>query len=518
MKKYSFFLFLLILCTGVKSQTIIKADLKTFVNVTLDRSPIVRRSQLNVKNAQGGVQFQKGAFDYQLVSGVAYDKSKLNLFDADARNKYILGKLKTNKSKASIALQKKFRTGLSSSLSFDYSLSNDNFPINQFNQNVGSYINNHSLSTTFSLTQPIMRGGDSNVANALEESAKLNFESAKSTYELASSYEVYKMGLAYWQYVASYETLKAYQQNQQRVEKILEITDELVKADKKPAGDLIQVNADLANQKRQTMSAEQNYYNAKINLGRVIGFSEKESEVIGVPENPFPAISGIDVLSKSSEYINILSEIAIENRKDIAANRKAEEALELRRKLAENDKKPQLDLTGFVRYGGMNMGNGLDEVFATFYNREGQSLEIGLNLKFSIPFSNNRARGAYTQNLSQMESQRIQNDNLKRNINMNVSIAHSNLIKSISILNQAKGSLDSYTQVYENEKVKFQNGLTTLLNLALFQERLVTSQIQYIVAQQQFANAIAELRYETGTLINSNKVDAETAFYTVPKK
>ncbi|MEL6134054.1 MAG: hypothetical protein AAFR59_11885, partial [Bacteroidota bacterium] len=64
-----------------------------------------------------------------------------------------------------------------------------------------------------------------------------------------------------------------------------------------------------------------------------------------------------------------------------------------------------------------------------------------------------------------------------------------------------------------------QNGLTTLLNLILFQERLTLSQLDYLSAQQEFAFAIVNLRNETGTLIkvdgDNNWTDLAT-FYTIP--
>jgi outer membrane protein TolC len=91
------------------------------------------------------------------------------------------------------------------------------------------------------------------------------------------------------------------------------------------------------------------------------------------------------------------------------------------------------------------------------------------------------------------------------------------------IFEKAKESLDFYKEVYENEQVKFRNGLTTLLNLILFQERLTFAQLDYLQAKQLFASSIINLRYETGTLIKSqNKTNQNIKnirreiFYTIP--
>lgn len=41
-----------------------------------------------------------------------------------------------------------------------------------------------------------------------------------------------------------------------------------------------------------------------------------------------------------------------------------------------------------------------------------------------------------------------------------------------------------YKEAFRNEQEKFQTGLTTLLNVILFQERLTSSELDYLQAQQ----------------------------------
>ena len=233
------------------------------------------------------------------------------------------------------------------------------------------------------------------------------------------------MSSAYWQYVTAHKSLEIYKENEARVRRVLEITQELVKADKRPAGDLAQVQADLANQERQTKVAEQILYSTKLNLGRAIGISEENSKQLGNPVDEFPSI-------EESGYIKNLNKstflsIAQNNRADIEAAKKVQEALKLQLRFTENSKKPQLDLTGFVNYGGMNMGNGLGRALATFSRNEGRNFGYGLRLNFSFPLNNNLARGNFIQNEVALKDQEITTSNLQRNIDLNVSIALNNL-------------------------------------------------------------------------------------------
>ncbi|MBL4606063.1 MAG: TolC family protein, partial [Flavobacteriaceae bacterium] len=206
-------------------------------------------------------------------------------------------------------------------------------------------------------------------------------------------------------------------------------------------------------------------------------------------------------------------------RKDILASKKTQEALKLQLDLAENNKKAQIDLTGFLNYGGMNMGNGLNRAIATFTRNEGRSFGYGISLNFSFPINNNLAQGSYIQNEVALKDQQIANNDLQRNIRLNVSIALNDLDKSVQVLKKAQESLNFYQKVFNNEQVKFKNGLTILLNLIQFQERLTFAELEYLQAHQQFASAIINLRYETGTLLINKKgasgIDKKL-FYTIP--
>lgn len=517
--KYRFLFFSLLLFGVCKmyGQTTMPVDIVKLSEITLAKNPTIKRNLLSVTNAEGNLQIQKSAFDYQLTSGLSLSRNSLNLFEADPRNEFISSQLKSKNTGASIGLQKAFRSSLRANLSVDYTNANDNFPFNRFSQDVGAYFEDHTVSSTFSLTQPLLRGRGNRMATALEKTSQLNVESTNENAEFANSFELLQTGSAYWQYVASYKNLKIFKGNEARVRRVLEITQELVKADKRPAGDLVQIQADLANQERQTKVAEQTLYSAKLNLGRSIGLSKEESKQLGDPTDEFPTIVESQYNKDFDEAAFL--EIAQNNRKDILASKKSQEVLELQFSLSENNKKPQLDLTGFVNYGGMNMGNGLDNALATFSRNEGRNVGYGLSLNLSFPINNNLAKGAYIQNEVALKDQQIANENLQRNIALNVSIALNNLENSVQVLEKAQESLNFYQEVYNNEQIKFKNGLTILLNLIQFQERLTFAQLDYLQAHQQFASAIINLRYETGTLLaNKNGTTGITKdlFYTIP--
>ncbi|MFD0862943.1 TolC family protein [Sungkyunkwania multivorans] len=501
-------------------QNHISGTLEALSILTIEESPIIRSNRLQIDRSMANFRAQQSSFDYQLSSGVNVRKDRLTLFDADPRKQLLSSRLETNNTGISLGLQKKFRTGLIANISTDYSKRSDNLPLNRFNENVEANIPEHATSATLSLTQPLLRGNGLKVTTAFEKAAALDIKSANENFKLNSAFEVLQMGNAYWQYLAAFKNLEVFKENEDRVRHVLEITEELVKADKKPASDLFQIKADLAEQERQTTVAKQNLYNARLNLGRVIGIKEAESKSINDPIDDFPTILASQ-FSEDNDISDFL-ELARNHRTDIKALANTKEGLVLQVHASKNGVLPRLDITGSLTYGGAATNGGLEQVFNALGNRQGRNNTIVLGLTFSFPVNNNRAKADLALSKIALSNQNIAYDNLIRNIDINVSQAYNNLNNSVQVLEKATQTLAYYQQVFDNEQTKFQNGLTTLLNLILFQERLTFAHLEYLRAQQEFALAILNLRFETGTLIKTDqntipkKID-RSIFYTIPK-
>ena len=515
--KYIFVLSLVVFVSNLYGQSKIKCDLMEISNKAFDKSPTLQRSAFTIQDAEANLQIQKSIFDLNAFSEVSVRNNNYNLVDADPRNQFIDKVFKTNSINFSAGLRKRVRTGQIADVSLNYGFNNSNLPFDAFNQNVGAYWGNHLSTINLSLTQPLWRGKGRVITTINERTTFLYIENSKRNNEFTNSSEILQLGFAYWDYYTAFKNLEIYKQNEGRVRNVLDITKELIKADKKPAGDLVQVNADLANQEKLTILAEQNLYAARLNLGRVIGLSNEESQLLDNPTDEFPPVS-------KSEYRNDLDrnafiKVARDKRADLKAVKKVSEALEMQYKLAENNLKPQLDLTGFVNYGSASAGNGIGETFSSFTNNQGRNMGVGARLTYTFPVNNNLARGTYFKRNVALNDQKVANDNLQRNIELNINNALNNLNNSVLVLDKAEKALNFYKEAFTNEQVKFQTGLSTILNLILFRERLTSSELEYLQAYQQFANAIINLRHETGTLISQDGKGfsiEQKAFYIIP--
>ncbi|CAA9275190.1 MAG: hypothetical protein AVDCRST_MAG56-3446 [uncultured Cytophagales bacterium] len=501
-------------------QSGIACNLENLTELTLAKSPLIQLNRLEIDRSKANLQVQTSAFDYQTNAGIGFNHNRSNLFASDPRRSIMADPLRTNTTDFTGSLQRRLRSGLVASVSADYTRLSHNFPRNQFNEEVSPYLPDHSASAMLSLTQPLLRGRGGRIATAAERASSMLVESAQSEFVLNSSYQVLQTGIAYWQYLNAHQRLAIFEENEARVRNVLQITEKLVEADKKPASDLVQIKADLAGQQRQTIVARQELLNTRINLGKVVGLDGLESGQLSVPLNEFPTLAESGFAETLSQEAMVA--IARQHRSDLAAFTKAQEALKVQLDLARNNLKPQLDLSGYVGYGGSAVGNGFNRIYAPFINRQGRDVNTGFRLNFAFPLNNNLAAANFSQQKIALQNQLISYDNLVRNIDLNISAALNNLTNSVLVLQKARETLEYSQNVFENEQAKFQNGLTTILNLILFQERLTYAQLDYLQAQQQFAMALVNLRFETGTLLSAaNASEAFSvrpdAFYTVPK-
>lgn len=517
MRNYFLIYILLNVSTILYSQSKIKCDLIEVSSIAFNKNPTIKSANYSIQNAEGNFLVQKSAFDFNLNSEAKYQNERYNLFTADSRNKDIDKTLINNAFDISAGLQKTFRTGQTADISLKYNYNNNNYPYNAFAQFVGAFYGNHTSAVNFTLTQPLLRGRGAKITTAAQDAAVLYISKSKYDFEFANSYEIEQIGIAYWNYYTAYKSLSIYIENENRVRNVLNMTIELVKADKKPQSDLDQVNADLSNQERSTAIAKQDLYNARLNLGRAIGLMDEESQRLDIPDNDFPTLIG----SGYNETINkdALIKVAKSKRGDVKALEEAYKAIELQYLIAANNLKPQLNLSAFAFYGSASVGNGVDKSFSSFTNNEGKDVGGGAKLTFSFPLNNNLAKGNYSINKVALQNQSVINENTHRNIELNIDIAVNNLKNSVIVLEKSKEAFNFYQNAFNNEQIKFQSGLTTLLNLMIFQERLTSSELQNLNAQQQFSNAIIILRHETGTLISKEALGfkiTQNAFYTIP--
>ena len=110
-----------------------------------------------------------------------------------------------------------------------------------------------------SFIQPLLRSKGRAVATANLRANSKFLEANQNNFNQIVAREVWLAIRFYWQFVGAYQILKVKEQSEARVRKLLDMTQSLIAADKKPAADLLQIQADLADKQAQTRLAELNF-------------------------------------------------------------------------------------------------------------------------------------------------------------------------------------------------------------------------------------------------------------------
>lgn len=512
---------LLMASAGLQAQVInqdITCELSHISALSIEKNPQIQRYRYRIAQARANRQTATSAFDFQLVADANYNRDRLHLFNQDSRFSSTDGRVLTNNYSYSAGLQRTFRSGLSSRLSLEHARIANNYPFNDFGEERPAFLADNFSTVRASVSQPLLRGRGKKYATAFERSAQKLVRQTELDLIFGVTGELLDMTTAYWNYLGNFKRASIFKENEDRVRKVLEITQELVDADRKAKNDLIQIQADLKDKERQSLVANQLLYRSRQNLGRSIGLDEVESTFLSDPVNAFPTLAEANYYEEID--LESLLELAREKRTDLKALITAKESLQIDFERARNDIMPQLDLLGSLSYGGTDVGNGFGQVFTPLSRIPGRNVRFGLGLSFQFPVNNNAAKANFLRNKVLVSDQEVAIDNQIRNIELNISIVLNELHNNVRKLEKAEQALQFYQEVFSDEQIKFQNGLTTLLNLILFQERLTFSQLDYLQAQEDFANSIASLRFETGTLLPiednaSFSIDREV-FFVLP--
>jgi outer membrane protein TolC len=122
-------------------------------------------------------------------------------------------------------------------------------------------------------------------------------------------------------------------------------------------------------------------------------------------------------------------------------------------------------------------------------------------LVFQLPVGNNAARGVFRQLSAQLDGQRIRIEELGFAISNRIDAAASAVTRSAQRLAESEAAAKLYATGLENERTKRRLGLATFIDILNIEDRYNGALLAVVQERQSFASALAQLRFEAGTLI-----------------
>jgi len=459
------------------------------VITTLEKQPAIHLGQQDVEQSRGKLQQESGQFDTTLDATLSHDHADVPLTELDV----LSGESPlTDTTTAQMDLSKQFRTGVTVNPSVQVVRTEDTPSL--FNPSNAATVN-------FTISIPLLKGLGTKATGANELAARWDLQAGILTLRHTLSQQVLSTVTSYWDYLAAARVLDLRRISEKRAKESYSDTRKLIQGDEKAASEIELVSANLASKTAARIEAERALVIARHALGLAMGLLFQEIDSLPLPVDDFPR-AGDQAISKvgSGAALKLFTDRSLENRADYLASKESQESAKVLVEQARNGLLPQLDFQVGVGYSGLDEGSRFSNFgLALRDNIPGYSATASLTYKW--PFKNNTARGLFLQSVSTYRKTVISTDDLARNIDSKVVQDISDLMKSSLELAGYYKSVGHYKKAVENEGKKFHLGMSTLVELFTTEDNLITAQLSLISAQVTHAKALAQLRFDTGTLL-----------------
>lgn len=348
------------------------------------------------------------------------------------------------------------------------------------------------------LLVPLLQDRGGGVTAAPERAAEHGYEASLLEARHAKAASILATAAAYWNELAAEQQLEVYRSSEARAQQLVDETRILVASDERPAADMEQLLANLALKRAARITGEQAEIQARQQLGLAMGMDERRVAAMTGAATGFPDVPPDTGISTGPTDDAIAA--ALRMRADLAALSARRLAATVQLAAARSGLRPRLDLAVDFGYTGLAADGGVDGAISSFY-RNIPGLDASVQLSYGIPLAKVAARGAALRGAAAYDQARIREADLVRQISSGVVVAGEALRHSRLALRSSREAVTLSRRAVENEKRKFQLGMSTLFDVILAEDALTSARLGEIAGQHDYAVAIARLRYESGSLL-----------------
>ncbi len=423
----------------------------------------------------------RGEFDPAFTLSPSYGEATSSLDRLSSNPASPLSRTTTWKT----ALEGKVPSSTSYSLSFDTTDSQTA---------ANTFRDQYSSGWGLTLTQPLLKGfGTDNQLSSIRIKRKAK-EISNEDFSLKVMDVVTQIKSAYYNLFFAIEDQKVKLQALELNAKTLADDRKRVEIGVKTPLDVTQDESAVAQGEVALITANQNININMNNLRKLISRDISELR----KQRLWPVDSPSDVPPPLPNLEEVIGH-AIETRPDYLAAKLAVEKQHLQLKFAENQKYPQIDLTGTYGY------NGISREFIQSVNTEADTWVVGLSIK--IPFPDQANQGKLKAATLEKEKSLLFLKQTEQKILVEVDNAlekvqsnYKNIGATRAARRAAQGALDA-------ETAKMKAGTATTFILLELQKKLADAKSSEIQATVNYNIAIAELQQAEGSTLRVNDIE-----------
>lgn len=341
---------------------------------------------------------------------------------------------------------------------------------------------NQGLSLNF--IQPLLRGFGRDINTASIEIAKLNESINQLNLNSILIDIITEAVFAYRDLLQAQEAVKIAENSLRIAQDIFEINRVLVEAGRQPRINLVQNERNIASQQVQLLGAQNNFQQVRLNLLTILDVED------------FPIIPGEEIVVEFSQLNEEeLKQLALQNSATYLNAELAVEIAELNLKLAEDDKRWDMNLTASY---GSNLQSSTDDT-------NDVRLGIGLRRNFGDRSFESRVEQARVSLLQAQNTRDDQRDNLLIQVSDQVRNARL-LLEQVNLAQQER---EFAQQTLENERELLRLGRGEIRDVISAQEAVVSANNSELNAQIAYLNALTLLQQTVGTTLETWQITVE---------
>jgi outer membrane protein TolC len=453
------------------------------VRLVLENNASIKVQEAQVDAYRGRQSQAEGQFDTVLTSGANYGRQVGVPFGPGPQ---------------SIARTSGYRVGASRLLRNGASIGTELDASSSLQDNLPATQQGGTVRLGVTLVVPLLKGRGAQEVTAAEDAARLQVNASRHALHGQASHILQQTLIAYWTYSARVALHKVAISSEERSRNLLDSTQKLVDAAEKPRADLVLLNADLADKIVAREAAGLALVDAKNALGRLLGLDALAISALPEPADVLPAAA--ELAPSALSQLDALRNEALSLRADLRSLAIQIEAAERETQAARHRLQPALDLEVGASYAKATPSQQhFGFINDPGRNQSGPSLSARLNFQF--PVQNKVANGALQERAAVLTQLSLQQRDLAASVANGVEGALQSLASSAAQLKVAQQALGLYEQAVNQEIVKQKNGISTLIDVINIEARFVNARVNMLQTRLAYANAMARLRYETGTLL-----------------
>lgn len=359
----------------------------------------------------------------------------------------------------------------------------------------GGGIDQGTDTLSASVTQPLLRGAGLAVNMAPVRIAQLQERINQLSLKSTVIDTVSQIIVAYRTLLEAQQQLVIARDSLERSRGQLSTNQAMIDAGRMAAAEIVQTQADIANQQVALLEAEQSRNSAQLALLRLLSMDLHTD------------IAAADPIKVEHIPIDLDRAIAmaIDNRPDYLSQKRALEEARLNLMVAKNSRLWNLSAVG--SYERQTVRGGLAPIDPTTglpVNTSGADTSVGLEL--TIPIGDHTLAQGEIQAATTLRSQEVQFEDLRQQIEAQVRDAVQGVELTWLRVEAARRARDLAATTLDLEREKLKAGRTSNFEVLTFESNLRAADSQSLQAAIAYLNAITQLDQQLGTTLDTWKI------------